>query len=86
MDAIREYKITEAPRRNRAAGFCDHLKQMGTEGWELVTVEPFKDVGVNIFYWKRPLVSSIAKVDKNFQKINKMQTIFQLSQVQPQSR
>ncbi len=69
MNAIWEYKITEAQRINRAAGFSDHLNQMGTERWELVTVETFKDVGVNIFYWKRPLVSSTPKVDKNFRKI-----------------
>ena len=69
VDAIWEYKITEAERINRAAGFFDHLNQMGTECWELVTVEPFKDVGVNIFYSKRPLVSSTPKIDKNFQKI-----------------
>ena len=60
MDAIWEKK-NEAQRINCAARFFDHLNQMGTECWEFVTVDPFKDVGVNIFYWKRPLVSSTLK-------------------------
>ena len=49
MDAIWEKK-NEAQRINCAARFFDHLNQMGTECWEFVTVDPFKDVGANIFY------------------------------------
>ena len=85
MNAIWKYKITAAQRRNRAAGFSDHLNQMGTEGWELVTIKPFKDVGVNIFYLKRPLVSLLQKLIRIFKKLNIMQKFFQLSQVQLQS-
>ena len=54
MNAIWEYKITDAQRINRAAGFSDHLNQMGTEGWELVIVEPFKDVAVKFFIGRGP--------------------------------
>ena len=51
--SIWRYKITEAQEINRAAGFSDHLNQMGKEGQELVKVETFKAIGANVFYWKR---------------------------------
>ena len=54
MIKLWEYKTTEIARADRVEGFQDHLNQMGQQGWELVAVEPFKDVGVNLFYWKRP--------------------------------
>ena len=45
MIKLWEYKTTEAARADRVEGFPDHLNQMGQQGWELVAVEPFKDVG-----------------------------------------
>lgn len=49
MEDIWEYKITEAQQINRAAGFADHLDQMGKEGCELVTVDTFEDLGVHFY-------------------------------------
>ena len=54
MNKFWEYRTTEVARVDRVEGFPDHLNKMGQQGWELVAVEPLNDVGVNLFYWKRP--------------------------------
>ena len=55
VDAIWEYKITEAQRINRATGFSDHLNQMAKEGWQLVTVVHLRDVGLKFFLFDEAL-------------------------------
>ena len=71
MIKLWEYKTTEIARADRVEGFPDHLNQMGQQGWELVAVEPFKDVGVNLFYWKRPTREIAQITDGDFQDSKK---------------
>ena len=71
MNKLWEYKTTEVARADRVEGFPDHLNQMGQQGWELVAVEPFKDVGVNLFYWKRPTREMAQNTDSDFQHSKK---------------
>ena len=71
MIKLWEYKTTEAARADRVEGFPDHLNQMGQQGWELVAVEPFKDVGVNLFYWKRPTREMAQNTYSDFQHSKK---------------
>ena len=67
MNKFWEYETTEVARADRVEGFPDHLNKMGQQGWELVAVEPFNDVGVNLFYWKRPTREMVQISDGDFQ-------------------
>lgn len=67
MNKFWEYRTTEIARVDRVEGFPDHLNKMGQQGWELVAVEPFNDVGVNLFYWKRPTLDIDQLSDGDFQ-------------------
>ena len=67
MNKFWEYETTEVARADRLKGFPDHLNKMGQQGWELVAVEPFYDVGVNLFYWKRPTLDIDQISDGDFQ-------------------
>lgn len=67
MNNFWEYRTTEVARVDRVEGFPDHLNKMGQQGWELVAVEPFNDVGVNLFYWKRPTLDIDQLCDGHFQ-------------------
>ena len=67
MNKFWEYRTTEVARVDRVEGFSDHLNKMGQQGWELVAVEPFNDVGVNLFYWKRPTLDIDQLSDGDFQ-------------------
>ena len=67
MNKFWEYRTTEVARVDRVEGFPGHLNKMGQQGWELVAVEPFNDVGVNLFYWKRPTLDIDQLSDGDFQ-------------------
>ena len=76
MNKLWEYKTTEVARVDRVEGFADHLNKMGQQGWELVTVEPFNDVAVNLFYWKRPTLDMVQLSDGDFRDSKQSVTSF----------
>ena len=76
MNKFWEYRTTEVARVDRVEGFPDHLNKMGQQGWELVTVEPFNDVAVNLFYWKRPTLDMVQLSDGDFRDSKQSVTSF----------
>ena len=47
-----DYKDTELPLN--IADRSLHMKEMGGEGWELVSVSPNPEKRCHVFFWKRP--------------------------------
>ena len=52
-----DYKDTELPLN--IADRSLHMKEMGGEGWELVSVSPNPEKRCHVFFWKRPQLSLI---------------------------
>ena len=49
-----EYTNTKISREFTKQNYSRHLNDMGSQGWELVTVDTYADQGFNLLYWKRP--------------------------------
>ena len=48
-----EYTNTKISREFTKQNYSRHLNDMGSQGWELVTVDTYADQGFNLLYWKR---------------------------------
>ena len=48
-----EYTNTKISREFNPQNYSRHLNDMGSQGWELVTVDTYADLGFNLLYWKR---------------------------------
>ena len=49
---IWDYKDTELPFNT--SDRLSHMKEMGGNGWELISVSPNPDKRCHVFFWKRP--------------------------------
>ena len=63
MNSKWEYTNTKIAREFKPQNYSSHLNDMGSQGWELVTVDTYADQGFNLLYWKRHSAS------KSFPKI-----------------
>ena len=53
MNSQCEYTNTKIAREFNPQNYSNHLNDMGSQGWELVTVDTYADLGFNLLYWKR---------------------------------
>ena len=53
MNSQWEYTNTKIAREFDPQSYSTHLNDMGSKGWELVTVDTYADLGFNLLYWKR---------------------------------
>ena len=53
MNSQWEYTNTKIAREFNPQNYSNHLNDMGSQGWELVTVDTYADQGFNLLYWKR---------------------------------
>jgi hypothetical protein len=53
MNSQWEYTNTKISREFNQQNYSSHLNDMGSQGWELVTVDTYADQGFNLLYWKR---------------------------------
>ena len=53
MNSQWEYTNTKIAREFNPQNYSNHLNDMGSQGWELVTVDTYADLGFNLLYWKR---------------------------------
>ena len=53
MNSRWEYTNTKISREFNPQNYSSHLNDMGSQGWELVTVDTYADQGFNLLYWKR---------------------------------
>ena len=53
MNSQWEYTNTKIAREFNPQNYSSHLNDMGSQGWELVTVDTYADQGFNLLYWKR---------------------------------
>ena len=61
-----EYTNTKISREFTKQNYSRHLNDMGSQGWELVTVDTYADQGFNLLYWKRPFgAKSVLQVENN---------------------
>ena len=59
-----EYTNTKISREFNQQNYSSHLNDMGSQGWELVTVDTYADQGFNLLYWKRHSVSkNVPKIE-----------------------
>jgi len=64
MNSRWEYTNTKISREFNPQNYFSHLNDMGSQGWELVTVDTYADQGFNLLYWKRHSVSkNVSKIE-----------------------
>jgi len=64
MNSQWEYTNTKISREFNQQNYSSHLNDMGSQGWELVTVDTYADQGFNLLYWKRHSVSkNVPKIE-----------------------
>ena len=64
MNSKWEYTNTKISREFNPQNYSSHLNDMGSQGWELVTVDTYADQGFNLLYWKRHSVSkNVPKIE-----------------------
>lgn len=64
MNSRWEYTNTKISREFNPQNYSSHLNDMGSQGWELVTVDTYADQGFNLLYWKRHSVSkNVPKIE-----------------------
>ena len=54
MNSRWEYTNTKISREFNQQNYSSHLNDMGSQGWDLVTVDTYAYQRLNLLYWKSP--------------------------------